>query len=68
MPEHSALTQERLVYSASQLPAIMGLSLSTIERLLRSGELPARKAGTRTIILREDVEAWLRALPRKASK
>lgn len=54
---------EPLVHAVADLPTVMGLSASTIDKLLKSGELPSRKAGRRTLVLRSDVAAYLLALP-----
>src|SRR5690606_2796247 len=51
------------VHAVADLPVVMGLSASTIDKLLKSGELPSRKAGRRTLVLRDDVAAYLRSLP-----
>jgi len=52
---HAALTvQEAATESRS--------GTSKIYEELRDGKLKARKFGRRTIILREDFEAWLRSL------
>lgn len=60
---NSISTQPSLVVSVSDLPGIIGLGLTRINELIKSGELPARKAGRRTLILRTDVEAFLQNLP-----
>lgn len=54
---------EVLAYSVAQLPRVMGLGASVINGLLKSGQLPSRKVGRRTLILRSDVEAYLNSLP-----
>lgn len=54
---------EALAYSVAELPAVIGLGRSSVQKLVNSGALPARKVGTRTLILREDVEKFLRSLP-----
>ena len=40
-----------------------GVGRSTILDEINAGRLRARKAGQRTLILREDLHAWLAALP-----
>jgi excisionase family DNA binding protein len=40
-----------------------GLGRSTIYRLFEQGALTPRKAGRRTLILREDLEGFIRNLP-----
>jgi excisionase family DNA binding protein len=56
-------TSSRLVYTIDELPNVTGLGRTRLYELINSGELPARKAGRRTLVLREDVEAFLRGLP-----
>ena len=53
----------RLTYSVDELPAVTGLGKTRLYELMNSGAITARKAGRRTLILREDVEAFLRGLP-----
>ncbi len=40
-----------------------GIGRTKIFELIREGQLPARKIGTRTIILAEDLKAFLDTLP-----
>jgi len=40
-----------------------GVGRSTIYENINSGALKARKAGRRTLILREDLQAWLASFP-----
>ena len=44
-----------------------GVSRSTIFEEIKVGRLKARKAGRRTLILHEDLAAWLASLPHRAS-
>lgn len=39
------------------------MSKRQVYRLLKAGQLKARKSGHKTLILTSDFEAWLRALP-----
>lgn len=41
----------------------IGCGRSLIYDLIRDGKLPARKVGARTIILAEDIDAFIAALP-----
>ena len=47
---------------------VAGIGMTMLCKLLKSGAVPARKAGRRTIILRSDLMAWLDALPRLEPK
>jgi hypothetical protein len=49
--------------SIDQALEIFPASKSVLFRDIRDGRLKARKLGARTIILREDLDAYLRALP-----
>jgi excisionase family DNA binding protein len=50
---------DKAVYSVPEFAATYGLGRSTVYRLLRSGDLKARKIGKRTVITAEDAESWL---------
>jgi excisionase family DNA binding protein len=52
-----------LAYSIHELGATVGLGKQAIYDAINSGELPARKAGRRTLILAADAERWLANLP-----
>jgi excisionase family DNA binding protein len=54
---------ERLSVSPEEASALTGIGLTSIRQAAASGALKARKLGTRTIILRKDLEAWLQLLP-----
>jgi excisionase family DNA binding protein len=42
---------------------ITTLSITTIDRLIRAGQLPAVRVGRRVLIPRRGFEAWLQAQP-----
>lgn len=52
-----------LAWSIDEYSEVSGLGRSFIYEAIRSGELQARKAGRRTLILRDDGERYLRSLP-----
>lgn len=55
---------ELLAYTIHQAADAANISRSLIYKCIGAGLVPRfRKAGTRTIILKEDLEAWLRSLP-----
>ena len=54
----------RLAFSVAEVADHLHVSTDTIIRRIRSGELPAKKIGARTIILAEDLKAFLDALPK----
>lgn len=43
--------------------ALAGVGRSTIYEEIRAGRLAARKLGRRTLILSDDLSAWLASLP-----
>ena len=49
--------------SVDQAARLTTMSTKTIRRAISRGELPSYKAGTRIVLKREDVEAWLFAVP-----
>jgi predicted DNA-binding transcriptional regulator AlpA len=55
--------RNRLAYSIEELSAGSGASRSKIYQEIASGRLKARKLGSRTIVLPQDGEEWLRSLP-----
>jgi len=57
---------EKLANTIREAAIITGLSVSTLYIKIESGELPARKLGRRTIVLRRDPENFLEALPVKS--
>lgn len=56
-------TPDALALSVADAVRASGLSRSTLYVEMASGRLPHKKAGTRRLILRSDLEAYLRALP-----
>jgi excisionase family DNA binding protein len=55
---------ERLSLSPEEASALTGIGLTSIRQAAASGALQARKHGTRTIILQDDLRAWLKSLPK----
>lgn len=60
---HAVPLKDRLALSPEEASALSGIGLTSI-RAAAKGPLVARKFGTRTIILKQDLIAWLEALPR----
>jgi excisionase family DNA binding protein len=54
---------DRLSLSPEDASALTGIGLTSIRQAAASGALKARKHGTRTTILRKDLEDWLQAMP-----
>ena len=51
--------QERLAYSIAEAAEVVGLSERKLRELLMQGEIASRKVGSRRIIPRRALEAWL---------
>lgn len=52
-----------LALSVAEVCRESGLGRTLVYEAIGSGDLPARKAGRRTLILRADLETWLGRLP-----
>ena len=50
-------------YTVADLVEISGLSRATIFREMKSGRLPAKKVGARTLVLAVDWQTYLSSLP-----
>jgi excisionase family DNA binding protein len=63
-------THEPAPYAFSSVAAAaqyIGISRGRLYELITAGTIPARKMGTRTLILRSDLETWAQSLPRRAA-
>ena len=60
---HDVTGSARLAYRVDEAARALGLSEQTLYRKIQLGQLPARKWGGRIVVLREDLEEALRALP-----
>ncbi|GGS10809.1 helix-turn-helix domain-containing protein [Deinococcus sedimenti] len=52
-------TQTPLAYSRKQAAELLGLSSVTVDRLIKTGQLRAVQVGTRRLIPRTVIEAFL---------
>jgi excisionase family DNA binding protein len=50
-------------YSVEEAATLMGVCRAIAFEEIRKGRLPARKIGRRTVVVSEDLDAYLRALP-----
>jgi excisionase family DNA binding protein len=55
---------DRFALSPEEASALSGIGLTSIREAIANGMLVAHKHGTRTIILPDDLKAWLKALPK----
>jgi excisionase family DNA binding protein len=51
----------RLAYSLPQTAEALGVSISTIERAVRAGDLPSFTLGRRRLIPADALAAWVRS-------
>jgi excisionase family DNA binding protein len=58
----------RISLSPEEASAITGIGTTSIRQAIADGELKAHKMGTRTVILVEDLKAWLKTLPTAGKK
>lgn len=61
--KHAVPLKDRMSLSPADARALTGIGLSSIKNATYSGALIARKLGKNTIILPEDLKAWLQTLP-----
>ena len=55
---------DRFALSPEEASALTRIGLTSIREAIANGALIAHKHGTRTIILPDDLKAWLKALPK----
>lgn len=61
--QSAASFDDKLALSIDETAQIMGLGRSKVYDMIGAGALPARKIGRRTVILRDDALAALKAAP-----
>lgn len=59
MAKSDVALPERIALSPSEAGELVGLSRKSIDKAIENGELPYLKAGSRTIIRRLSLDAWL---------
>lgn len=50
-------------YNIAQMMSRLGICRDAVYRAIRSGQLPTRKFGKRTLVLESDLEAFIGSLP-----
>ena len=58
--------QDKLAYSIKEIRALTGLSNATIYAQIKDGRLRAAKSGGRTLILAQDLQAWIDSWNRRS--
>ena len=56
-------TTDKLAYTVAEAATAAGVGRTLLFQEIRDGHLIARKIGRRTIIVREELEAWLQSRP-----
>lgn len=59
---------KKFAHSIAEFAQLSGLGRSFLYEQIKSGDLPVRKAGRRTLILYEEGQAWLAKLPSSAGR
>ena len=54
---------DRLAFSLADAASAIGVGKSTLHELIATGKLPVRKLGRRSLVLREDLKAYVQSLP-----
>jgi len=54
-------TLEKLTYTVSETAQALGISRHTVERLIRSGSLPAMRVARRVLVSKAALAHWLEA-------
>ncbi len=53
--------KSKAVFNLREAAAYLGISVPTMAALLRSGEIPCRRAGQRWLISKTALDTWLNA-------
>jgi excisionase family DNA binding protein len=62
LQDATTTVNEKAAYSIDELVEITPLSSAYIRKLIKGGDLKARKAGRRVLILRSDLDDYLQGL------
>jgi excisionase family DNA binding protein len=57
----SPMQPGRVTYTVAEVGVLLGISRATVYVLLKTGEIPARRIGSRWIIARYRFDAWLQS-------
>lgn len=59
---------EKLSYSVPNLALAMDLSVDSIQKAIRKGDLKPKYFGTKPVISREEALRWYKSLPEESSR
>jgi excisionase family DNA binding protein len=63
MPDDQSILERPLAHTIEDAARKSTICRTSVYAAIKSGELKARKSGKRTLILDEDLRAWLSAMP-----
>ena len=58
-PNSHLIFENRLAFSVTEAASLIGLSVRSIERAIKRGEITGRRIGRRRLISKVELEAWL---------
>lgn len=58
-PDVPLFFQNRIAISVAETALLLGLSARSVERMIKRGEIEAKKTGRRKLILTSSLKAWL---------
>lgn len=67
MADELSISATTLAFGIVEAAQAAGIGRSTVFEEINAGRLKARKAGRRTLILRDDLAAWLANLPHRSA-
>jgi excisionase family DNA binding protein len=62
--KYDEVEMEKIAYKIPEAVQVAPVGKTRIYEALNSGALKAHKQGSHTIIMRSDLESWLRAMPK----
>jgi excisionase family DNA binding protein len=62
------MTEVKRAFSVPEAAKAAGVGRTTLFEAIRSRQIVARKVGSRTIILMDDLNAWLNSLPKTSER
>jgi excisionase family DNA binding protein len=62
------MEQKKRALSVKEAAQAAGIGRTTLFEEIRQGRITARKVGRRTIIVIEDLDAWLKSLPTRVEE